>query len=383
MSRSLRNRQIAWSSARRRLALLLAFASLHVDNDSLAETIRVTVSNAPTNGHLMLLLFDSANAFGDFRDPITVARFAADPRRTYALDNVEPGEYALVVFDDENDNKQIDRTFIGIPRERLAFSNGYQTKGPPSYERAAFRLAAGESIAFDTTLQRPLGELGRVGFGFGVVSRSSPYRESSTSRHQVIPALTYIGNRIQVYGPRAQVGLIGDGRWRLALTATYRFNAYDESDSVFFEGLGDRRGTLMFGPAVKVQLPGGVGFTANYQHDILDRIGGGSTQLGINKQFQFGSYRLTPSINLKWISAELANHDFGVPQSAARDNRPAYAPGSTTSVEPALSLFKDITTSWLAIVSISVDLLANDVSASPLVDDDYTIQAFSAVTYIY
>lgn len=55
--------------------------------------------------------------------------------------NVEPGEYAISVHHDDNDNGKMDTNFIGIPKEPTGLSNGAVAKfGPPKYEDAAFRV---------------------------------------------------------------------------------------------------------------------------------------------------------------------------------------------------------------------------------------------------
>jgi len=64
----------------------------------------------------------------------------------YVFRNLAPGQYALSVFHDENDNGVLDRNPFGIPREGYGFSNHAQgTRGPPVFGRAAF--------AFDGTLK--------------------------------------------------------------------------------------------------------------------------------------------------------------------------------------------------------------------------------------
>ena len=54
-----------------------------------------------------------------------------------------PGEYALSIFYDSNDNGELDTNFIGIPKEPVALSNNARPKfGPPKYKDAVFTLGA-------------------------------------------------------------------------------------------------------------------------------------------------------------------------------------------------------------------------------------------------
>ncbi|HEX2939566.1 MAG TPA: DUF2141 domain-containing protein, partial [Rhodopila sp.] len=62
---------------------------------------------------------------------------------TVRISGIPPGTYAVQVFQDENDNKAIDRNFIGIPTEGMGFSNDARFHfGPPSFADAAVRIGA-------------------------------------------------------------------------------------------------------------------------------------------------------------------------------------------------------------------------------------------------
>ena len=55
--------------------------------------------------------------------------------------NLPPGTYAVQAHLDEDDDGQIDRNFLGIPREGLGFSNDAPFRfGPPSFGDAAISL---------------------------------------------------------------------------------------------------------------------------------------------------------------------------------------------------------------------------------------------------
>lgn len=57
------------------------------------------------------------------------------------LQNVPAGRYALALFHDENDNGKLDKNFLGIPREAVAFSKAsMRTFGPPRYEECEFEV---------------------------------------------------------------------------------------------------------------------------------------------------------------------------------------------------------------------------------------------------
>ena len=58
------------------------------------------------------------------------------------IDNLPPGSYAVAIFHDLNDNRELDKNWIGIPKEPMGFSNArIKAFGPPSFEecRVDFR----------------------------------------------------------------------------------------------------------------------------------------------------------------------------------------------------------------------------------------------------
>ena len=64
------------------------------------------------------------------------------------LAGVPPGTYAAQAYQDENDNRKIDRSLFGLPTEGIGFSNDAKMRfGPPSFADAAFALgSAGGAI---------------------------------------------------------------------------------------------------------------------------------------------------------------------------------------------------------------------------------------------
>lgn len=345
--------------------------------------IDIQLDDPPASGTLICLLYNSANSFGDLRASWRTERFAIGPENQYQLANVPAGIYALVVFLDENDNGFLDKNFIGIPREPVGFSNQYRPKGPPSFQRAQFSLQSDETRTETIGLERVLGKRGRIGVGVGVIGRSSPYRGYSGGVYRPIPALTYMGERFQVLGPNVNVGLLGSGKTRLAGTLEYRIGVYEEDDSRFLRGMGDRRDTAMLGLALQAELWGGLEANLGYQHDVLDEIGGGDAKLSLGKTFQFGVARLTPNIGLNWMSSKLANYDYGVSSKQARAGRPAYQPGSAWNPEIGLSTFWELSRNWLIIGSVGTEFLDQDIRKSPIVSEDYVLKGFLAVNYVF
>lgn len=57
------------------------------------------------------------------------------------IHNLKPGKYSFKFFHDENNNKELDTNWIGIPKEGFGFSNNpSMTFGPPSFDKTIFEL---------------------------------------------------------------------------------------------------------------------------------------------------------------------------------------------------------------------------------------------------
>lgn len=73
-----------------------------------------------------------------------------DGHAIFRFDELVPGDYAVVVFHDENDNGIIDHGVLG-PREPIAFSGGFRLglfSGMPTFEKLRFTVPpAGTRLA--------------------------------------------------------------------------------------------------------------------------------------------------------------------------------------------------------------------------------------------
>ena len=134
-------------------SFLVGAALLAVSQVS-ATTLTVVISDIRSDiGVLNIAVYDNKN---DWLGSSTVQK-----RSLQVLENsvggvvttsfeVEPGEYAISVHHDDNDNGKMDTNFIGIPKEPTGLSNGAVPKfGPPKYKDAAFRVG-------DEDLQMPI-----------------------------------------------------------------------------------------------------------------------------------------------------------------------------------------------------------------------------------
>jgi uncharacterized protein (DUF2141 family) len=72
------------------------------------------------------------------------------------FENVRDGDYAISVIHDANENGELDKTKLGIPREGFAFSNNVMgKKGPPTYQKARFDVKGTTAVKQALVMRYP------------------------------------------------------------------------------------------------------------------------------------------------------------------------------------------------------------------------------------
>ncbi|QNA90191.1 DUF2141 domain-containing protein [Massilia sp. Dwa41.01b] len=73
---------------------------------------------------------------------------AGDGETIVTLKDVPAGAYAVLAYQDANDNDRLDRNPLGMPSERYGFSREARGKfGPPTFEKAAIEVGEALTVA--------------------------------------------------------------------------------------------------------------------------------------------------------------------------------------------------------------------------------------------
>jgi uncharacterized protein (DUF2141 family) len=107
-----------------------------------AADLTVTVTELRSdNGSVRLAVFDNARDFPQGEDVTTHIARALRDGVTVLFEGLPAGRYAVAVHHDENDNGKMDTSFVGLPQEGYAFSNGAVAfLGAPPFADAVFEL---------------------------------------------------------------------------------------------------------------------------------------------------------------------------------------------------------------------------------------------------
>jgi uncharacterized protein (DUF2141 family) len=77
----------------------------------------------------------------------TASMPAREGENVIAVPGVPKGTWAVLVYQDENGNGELDRNFIGIPKENYGFSRDAASKfGPPGFDEAAIQIGDEASV---------------------------------------------------------------------------------------------------------------------------------------------------------------------------------------------------------------------------------------------
>lgn len=123
-------------------AIIASFATTALPLLASAATLSLSVDNIETHeGVLQIGLFDAAGyQTGDVIDAETI-RVNGD-KVVVTFDGIAPGEYAVKLFQDLDEDGELDTNMMGIPKEPYAFSNNARGRfGPAKWDAAKFSIS--------------------------------------------------------------------------------------------------------------------------------------------------------------------------------------------------------------------------------------------------
>ncbi|TWI61132.1 uncharacterized protein (DUF2141 family) [Pseudoduganella lurida] len=116
-------------------AAALCVASLQV---AVAATVEVKVTNVVGKGQLKVAVCDRATFLKQCVHTASAPSTAG--AMTVSVKDVPAGTWAVLVYEDANDNGKLDRT-LGIPSEDYGLSRNFVPRfGPPSFDDASIEV---------------------------------------------------------------------------------------------------------------------------------------------------------------------------------------------------------------------------------------------------
>ena len=117
-----------------------------------AGNITVTVENiTKEKGTMVIALFDSRENFNELPVKYIKEPVKGQKSMTVVFADVPFREYAISIYQDLDENGELNKNFLGIPTEPYGFSNNPKILTGPSYEKSTFMLDK-EGISMKITL---------------------------------------------------------------------------------------------------------------------------------------------------------------------------------------------------------------------------------------
>lgn len=119
-------------------ARLLATAVAFIALPTFAHELTLNVNNIKSiKGNLLVAVYDKEEHFNANSNWIAAKQIkVAGTTMSVGFADLPAGNYAIKLFQDENENNQIDIGVNGIPTELYGFSNNGGSYGPPSFSKA-------------------------------------------------------------------------------------------------------------------------------------------------------------------------------------------------------------------------------------------------------
>ena len=127
-----------------RSTAVLLCGALFASGAALAATIEVHVSNVSNaRGQIRVAVCDQERFLKQCLHTASAPAQAGETVLKVA--NVPAGTWAVLAYHDENDNAELDRNLIGIPKEDYGFSRDAASRfGPPKFNDAAITVHEGD-----------------------------------------------------------------------------------------------------------------------------------------------------------------------------------------------------------------------------------------------
>ena len=226
--------------------------------------------------------------------------------------------------------------------------------------------------------------------GIAVAARDQLYA-GERGQTYVFPFVNYQGERFYWEGPTVGLRLIKLDHFTLSGFVAARGDGIDAEDfgraelarhGINRDLLEDRDFSADAGVAATWK-----GAAGEFELDLRGDIGGVSDGFQASVDYRYpvtiGKVTLVPGVGASALSKDLANYYYGtLPEEVAR-GVVDYRPGEVVVPHLGIAAIVPFAERWMFISGVKVDILPNEISDSPLIQDDTEAAPamFMAVTY--
>lgn len=230
--------------------------------------------------------------------------------------------------------------------------------------------------------------------GAAVAINNEPYVGFNDDKPNIlaVPFYVYNKNNLTLAGPNISYRFWRPLDVQLSGEVKYRFQNYDEDDSPFLEGMGDRNGTLEVGlkaqkrfDRLRLQAEGFV--DAANQHDGYELTARATYEIANGRMLSF-----RPTVGVSYQSENVIQYYYGVNFAEARTNvavgdgtfmdRPAYfADGGAVTPFAGAQIRLRLSRRLSLQGQLKSAFLASEIEDSPIVEKSARNSAFVGLSY--
>jgi outer membrane protein len=239
------------------------------------------------------------------------------------------------------------------------------------------------AVQADQRGQKPQGEQPGLFLGAGLMIQDKPLKGVGAKVYP-LPFYMYRGKAFSMRGLSASYEILGDENWAIRGLARFRTDGYEADDSSDLDGMSDRRNSLDLGAELWFENSwGNVGL--DWVVDALGQHDGHEARLSYVMPFRgaFGIKKLglRPMLGLNWRSDNLNNYYYGVRAREATANRAVYRSGRSVNPYAGVALDYQLAERWSIFSLFRNEWLGNEITDSPIVDQDSKISVILGLLY--
>ena len=230
---------------------------------------------------------------------------------------------------------------------------------------------------------------GTLGLGFGWRWGDSPYpgigdisSMETDENSDVLPFYYYEGRYLFAHGSTAGIHLFNNDSFSLDALLAYRFDRLEPERDDFFDGVEEREQSLDGG--IRGSLKGGWGnLSLTWLQDTLDRHNGEELDLTYRYNWIGNKWTVSPFASYVHWDEALTDYYYGVSGAESRDDLPVYYPGESSRWRAGVNTAYKMSKRLRVFANLAVDVLDDEVTDSPLVDEDHLVSAMVGVAYAF
>lgn len=224
---------------------------------------------------------------------------------------------------------------------------------------------------------------GTPGLGGAIRARRDPYvgdyRDTGFE-----PLYLFEGKWLYSNGTSGGLHIFDNETFFFDLNFRFRFDKLNPEDSARIpDELQVRQTTIEGGFSTGLRSRLG-DLRLEWGRDVLGRNDGQELDLTYRYSFDDRNLTISPFITLSFLDATLANYYFGVTEEESQlAGIPAYEVGDTTNVSIGVNTYWQATDHFFVYANLGFDLLNSDITASPIVTQNFDSTLFVGGGYLF